>query len=173
MSNERLLLAGLPEHHDKFKSYWWCHPKVTGYLTDFIPDNIRVTTVDPMPNSVSDNGDLTHADYVTSLWDPEFQSEHKDVFDYVVLPDLNGPWYTAQTSTGSTEIFVDLMKQAMNLVKPGGCGIFDKILNQLEMKKYIESNEFAFTPFMLDIFEKKPGGHIAILLTKRILNSVR
>ena len=111
----------------------------------------------------------THADHVAGLWDKAFQSSHKDYYDYVVLPDLGGPWWEAQKSDGSIDKLVKLMVHAMDVVKPGGCGIFDKILMKDRMEKFIAENgesilydkkKFTFKQHILE------SGRLVVVLWK-------
>jgi hypothetical protein len=96
-------------------------------------------------------------------------------YDYVVLPDLGGPWakaqgwasargnYRAQTEQGSFEELFQLMVDAMDLVKPGGYGIFDKIRMQDEMKRCIADKR-------VEEFELRqhfnPDGKLVVVLRK-------
>jgi hypothetical protein len=168
--SKRLLLAGLPSHLEKFKEYWWCQDfcqdSVPRALTDIIPDNVVVETIDPM---VFQYDEATCADHVVSLWDESFRGTHMDFYDYVLLPDLSGPWWRAQSSPGNIDELVNLMLDAMDLVKPGGCGIFDKILRQKEMKNLIaEKGEYSFYGKEDFILEKyfTPSGRLVVVLWK-------
>jgi len=161
-----MLLAGLPDHLEHFKTYWWCGHQFTGNLTDFVPDDVIVETIDPM---VFQYDGAPSADHVTSLWDKTFRLTHMYYYDYVVLPDLGGPWHQAQISAVSIDGLVELMVQAMDLVKPGGCGIFDKIYMQDDMKQLIAEKgesivygkeEFALEQHIL------PSGLLAVVLWK-------
>jgi hypothetical protein len=164
--SKRLLLAGLPSHLEKFKEYWWCQDSVPRALTDIVPDNVVVETIDPM---VFQYDGATCADHVAGLWDEAFRLTHMDFYDYVVLPDLTGPWYRAQSSPGNIDELVNLMLLAMDLVKPGGCGIFDKILRQQEMKSLIaEKGEYSFygkEDFILQEYIT-PSGRLVVVLYK-------
>jgi hypothetical protein len=69
---------------------------------------------------------------------------------------------------------VELMVDAMDLVKPGGCGIFDKIKMQDEMQQWItENGKFSFygkEEFELEQHfcrkEGIPGGMLVVVLWK-------
>jgi hypothetical protein len=159
----KLLLAGCPYHVTHFKDYWWCEEYSTGKLTDIIPDDVQVETIDPMRFEYVG---ATKADYVTSVWDENFHNIHKDSYDYVILPDLDGPWWQTQCAKDLYAL-ITLIEGAMNLVKPGGYGIFDKILMQNEMNAFIRDNLFAFYPFLPQQYENPNGTRFILTLRKR------
>jgi hypothetical protein len=167
--SKRLLLAGEPSHLDKFKESWWWENM--GDLLNFIPNDVVVETIDPMVFDYADKTTVpTHADHVVSLWDDVFLSEHKNSYDYVVLPDLNGEWASVQRqglSVVRIHELCKLMVSAMGLVKPGGCGIFDKIFLQEEMKKSIANKIYPFddkSMFRLQELWKPAKGEVPPLL---------
>jgi hypothetical protein len=160
----KLLLAGCPYHVTHFKDYWWCKESAVGKLIDSIPDNVQVETIDPV---CWEYVGATKADHVTSVWDGNFHNKHKDSYEYVILPDLDGPWSQTQYENDLHALII-LIEGVMNLVKPGGYGVFDKIFRMRdEMNAFIRDNVFAFYPFLPQQYEKPDGKGFILTLRKR------
>jgi len=146
----------------------WAHDFITNEIKKKYKDaNQHIQTVDLMDSKrYSRDPEKVDSAYSTDIFKGPYAKRHENNFDMVFLPDCGGPWYTLQSAIDSApndsvlnkmlNKFVDIVRNVMFMVKPGGYLYLGKWIVQGEKRDLLKGSlmsVFNYTEEKKDKYE--------------------